>query len=279
MALIKSKPVSPGRRGKVSIDRSDLYRGGPLKILTKAKARTAGRNSSGRITMRHRGGGHRRKLRTIDFLRNKDEVVALVIRIEYDPNRSAHIALLRYTDGEHRYILALKGMTSGDHVQSGSTAPVRRGTCRTLAEIPLGSILCCVELKPGRGAQFARAAGASVQLAAFDGDYALLRMRSGEMRKIHSRCRATIGEIGNAEHFLRKLGKAGAARWRGRRPKVRGMVMNPVDHPMGGGEGRSKSNRIPCSPTGIPAKGYRTRRGTRRSDAMIISRRKNKGGR
>lgn len=275
MALIKYKPVTPGRRGKVGIDRAGLHKGGPYKKLVVAKARSGGRNNAGRMTVRHRGGGHRRKLRTVDFRRAKDGVEATVLRIEHDPNRSAHLALLRYADGEHRYIIALSGLAPGALLSSGADAPVRVGVCKELADIPVGSTVCCVELKPGKGAQLARSAGTSIQFAALEGAYALLRLRSGEMRKVAASCRATLGVVGNSEHFLIKHGKAGAVRWRGRRPRVRGIAKNPVDHPMGGGEGRSKSNRIPCSPTGVPAKGYRTRR-NKRTEPMIVSRRRRK---
>ena len=275
MALRKSKPTSPGRRGQVSLIRSDLYRGGPKKSLTKGRPRTGGRNNEGRMTIRHRGGGHRRRWRVIDFRREKDGMDAVVERIEHDPGRSANIALVRYADGEHRYVIALKGMQKNDVIHSGESAQISNGSCMPLRSIPKGSTVCCVELKPGKGAQLARSAGSSVQFVAQEGDYAFLRMRSSEMRKVHSRCRAVIGEVGNSEHFLIKRGKAGATRWRGRRPHVRGMVKNPVDHPMGGGEGRSKSNKIPSSPTGVPAKGYRTRR-NKRTQPMIVSRRRSR---
>ena len=272
MAVRKFNPVTPGSRGRVVPVREGVYRGSPVKSLTEAKARTGGRNNRGRMTMRHRGGGHRRKLRLIDFRRGKDGIDATVVRIEYDPNRSAQIALLRYEDGERRYIIAPRGLDRGDVVRSGSDAPVATGNCKQLKELPVGTELCCVELKPGKGAQLARAAGGVVQFAALEGDYAMLKMRSGELRKVHSACRATIGVVGNSEHFLRKHGKAGAVRWLGRRPRVRAVVKNPVDHPMGGGEGKSKSHRIPCSPTGVPAKGYKTR-SNKRTDGMIVSRR------
>ena len=272
MAVIKQKPTSPGRRGMVKATRENLHRGDPYAPLVVKKTRTGGRNAHGRITMRHRGGGHKRRYRLIDFRRDKDGIPATVERLEYDPNRSAHIALLCYADGERRYIIAPSGIHSGDSVQSGPGSPIRPGTAMPLSAIPLGQVVHCVEMKPGKGAQIARAAGASVQFLALDGEFALLRLKSGEVRKVPSRCRATIGETGNGEHFLQKLGKAGATRHRGRRPHVRGMVMNPIDHPMGGGEGRSKSNRIPCSPWGQPAKGYRTRH-NKRTGKMIVSRR------
>lgn len=272
MAVRKFKPVTPGSRGRVVPVRDGVYRGGPVKRLTEARARTGGRNSGGRMTVRHRGGGHRRKLRLIDFRRNKDGMDAQVVRIEYDPNRSAQIALLRYADGELRYIIAPKGVGRGTVLRSGADAPVAPGNCKRLRDLPVGTELCCIELKPGKGAQLGRSAGGVVQFAALEGDYAMLKLRSGELRKVHANCRATVGEVGNSEHFLRKHGKAGAVRWQGRRPRVRAVVRNPVDHPMGGGEGKSKSHRIPCSPTGVPAKGYKTRR-NKRTDKMIVSRR------
>lgn len=275
MTLQKSKPYTPGRRGKTFILRDDLHRGKPRKSLVSGVGRTGGRNNHGRITVRHRGGGHRRLLRTVDFQRSKDGMDAVVQHLEYDPGRSARLALVRYEDGEYRYVLALKGMVKHDAISSGNDVPVNNGNCMPLSHIPQGTTICCVELRPGKGAQLARAAGTSAQLIATDGDYAFLRMRSTEMRKVHIRCRAVVGEVGNAENFLVKLGKAGATRWRGRRPHVRGMVMNPVDHPMGGGEGKSKSNKIPCSPTGVPAKGYRTRR-NKRTQPMIMTRRRSK---
>lgn len=273
MALRKDKPTSPGRRGRVTVLREGLHKGGPKKSLLAGRARTGGRNNAGRMTVRHRGGGHRRRLRMIDFRRDKDGVDAVVERVEYDPGRSARIALLRYADGEHRYILALKDMRRRDVVRSGDNVAAINGNCMQLRYIPKGSTVCCVELKPGKGAQLARAAGSSAQYVAQEGEYAFVRLRSSEMRKVHVRCRAVMGEVGNAEHSLAKLGKAGATRWRGRRPHVRGIVKNPVDHPMGGGEGRSKSNKIPCSPTGVPAKGYRTRR-NKRTQSMIVNRRR-----
>ena len=273
MAMQKSKPTSPGRRGRVGIVRRGLYRGSPHKALTTGRPRTGGRNNAGRMTVRHRGGGHRRRWRTVDFRRDKDGMDAVVERIEHDPGRSARIALVRYEDGERRYVIALKGMRKKDVIQSGAGAPVANGNCLPLRDIPKGSTVCCVELKPGKGAQLARSAGSSVQYVAQEGDYAFLRLRSSEMRKVHVRCRAVVGEVGNPEHFLVKRGKAGATRWRGRRPHVRGIVKNPVDHPMGGGEGRSKSNKIPQSPTGVPAKGHRTRR-NKRTQPMIVTRRR-----
>ena len=272
MALVKTKPTSPGRRFVVKVVNSDLHKGAPLRSLTKSKSKRGGRNNNGRITTRHVGGGHKQAYRVIDFKRNKDGVPARVERLEYDPNRSAHIALLVYADGERRYIIAPKGIRAGDVVQSGTDAAIKPGNCLPLANIPVGTQLHCIEMRPGKGAQIARGAGATAQLLAREGVYATLRLRSGEMRRIHVNCRATIGEVGNAEHGLRSLGKAGASRWRGVRPTVRGVVMNPVDHPHGGGEGRTSGGRHPVSPWGMPTKGYRTR-SNKRTDGMIVRRR------
>ncbi|MGH1543052.1 MAG: 50S ribosomal protein L2 [Arenicella sp.] len=274
MALVKLKPTSPGRRGTVRVVNHDLHKGEPYKPLLESKSkRSSGRNNVGRITVRHRGGGHKRKYRVIDFRRNKDGIPATVERLEYDPNRSAHIALICYADGEKSYILAPKGLNTGDKVQSGAQSPIKPGNALPLKNIPVGSVIHNVEMKPGKGGQIARSAGTSVQYVGKEGSYAQVRLRSGEMRKIHLDCRATMGEVGNSEHSLRKLGKAGAKRWRGIRPTVRGVAMNPVDHPHGGGEGRTSGGRHPVSPTGIPTKGYRTR-SNKRSDSMIIRRRK-----
>lgn len=272
MVLIKSKPQTPGQRGMARVKTPGLHKGKAHAPLLEKKTKTAGRNHHGRITTRHRGGGHRRHYRVIDFKRDKDGIPAAVERLEYDPNRSAHLALLLYADGERRYILAPQGIAVGDKIESGTGAPVRPGNAKQLAAIPVGVTVHCVELTPGRGGQLARSAGISAQFVALDGDYAMLRLKSGETRRVRASCRAVIGAVGNEEHFLRKLGKAGATRWRGRRPHVRGMVMNPVDHPMGGGEGRSKSNKIPVSPWGQPAKGYRTRK-NKRTDKWIVSKR------
>jgi large subunit ribosomal protein L2 len=236
------------------------------------QTRNGGRNNNGRITTRHVGGGHKQHYRIIDFKRNKDAVPAKVERLEYDPNRTAHIALLLFADGERRYIIAPKGVKSGDVLQSGAAASIKAGNCLPLRNIPVGSVLHCIELKPGKGAQIARSAGASVQLVAREGQYATLRLRSGEMRKVLADCRATLGEVSNSEHNLRKLGKAGASRWRGVRPTVRGVAMNPVDHPHGGGEGRTSGGRHPVSPWGTPAKGYKTRK-NKRTDSLIVRRR------
>jgi large subunit ribosomal protein L2 len=272
MAVVKAKPTSAGRRFVVQIKTPDLHKGAPHAPLLEKKSKNAGRNNNGRITVRHRGGGHKQHYRVIDFRRNKDGIEAKVERIEYDPNRSAHIALLLYTDGERRYIIAPKGVKAGDVLMSGTDAPIKTGNCLPLRNIPVGSTVHCIEMKPGKGAQIARSAGTSAQLVAREGQYATLRLRSGEMRKIHIDCRATIGEVGMSEHNLRKLGKAGATRWRGVRPTVRGVVMNPVDHPHGGGEGRTSGGRHPVSPWGVPTKGYKTR-SNKRTDKMIVRRR------
>jgi len=273
MALAKQKPTTPGRRGMVKVMTPELHKGKPYGPLLEAKKAISGRNNEGRITVRHRGGGHKRHYRIVDFKRDKDGVPALVKQIEYDPNRSAHIALLVYKDGEHRYIISPRGIKSGDSLMSGVGAPYNTGNCLPLRNIPVGTIVHCIELKPGKGAQIARSAGASVQFIGKEGAYAQLRLRSGEMRKVHLDCRATIGQVGNSEHSLRKLGKAGAKRWRGIRPTVRGVAMNPVDHPHGGGEGRTSGGRHPVSPWGVPTKGYRTR-SNKRTSSMIIRRRK-----
>jgi len=273
MSVIKQKPTSPGRRGMVRVVSSELHKGKPVASLVEAKNSISGRNSAGRITVRHRGGGHKRHYRLIDFVRAKDGIPARVERLEYDPNRSAHIALLLYADGERRYIIAPKGLSAGDSVLSGGDAPIRTGNTLPLKNIPVGTVVHCVELKPGKGAQLARSAGASVQFLGREGTYALMRLRSGETRKVFIECRATIGEVGNSENSLRKLGKAGAKRWRGIRPTVRGVAMNPVDHPHGGGEGRTSGGRHPVSPWGVPTKGFRTRR-NKRTNSMIIRRRK-----
>ena len=275
MAIVKAKPTSPGRRGVVQVKHDHLHKGAPHAALLEKKSRTGGRNNTGRITTRHRGGGHKKHYRVIDFKRNKFDVPAKVERIEYDPNRSAHIALLLFADGERRYILAPRGIAAGDEVRSGSTAPIKAGNAMPMRNIPVGTLVHNVEMKPGKGGQIARSAGSSVQLVARTGDHATLRLRSGEMRKVPAECMATIGEVGNPEHSLRSLGKAGASRWRGKRPKVRGVAMNPVDHPHGGGEGRTAGGRHPVSPWGTPAKGYRTR-SNKRTDGMIVRRRNKK---
>ena len=275
MVLVKQKPVTPGRRGMVIVRSPELHRGAPYRGLCEPLRKTNGRNNAGRITVRHRGGGHKRQYRIIDFRRNKDQIPAKVERLEYDPNRSSNIALLLYADGERRYIIAPKGLTVGNEVMSGPEAPISVGNTLPLKNIPQGTMVHCVEMKPGKGAQIARAAGTGAQLLGREGSYALMRMRSGEMRKIHLNCRATIGEVGNESNSLRKLGKAGAKRWRGIRPTVRGVAMNPVDHPHGGGEGRTSGGRHPVTPWGVPTKGYRTRN-NRRTTSMIVRRAKKK---
>ncbi len=272
MAVVKAKPTSAGRRFVVKVVSPELHKGQPYRPLVESKKQTGGRNNAGRITTRHKGGGHKQHYRLIDFKRNKDGIPAVVERLEYDPNRTAHIALLKYLDGERRYIIAPKGVSAGDELASGSAAPIRAGNAMPLRNIPLGSVIHCIELKPGKGAQMARSAGASAQLVAREGTYATLRLRSGEMRRVLSECRATLGEVSNSEHNLRSLGKAGAKRWRGVRPTVRGVVMNPVDHPHGGGEGRTSGGRHPVSPWGTPTKGYKTRKNKRTND-MIVRRR------
>ena len=272
MALIKAKPTSPGRRFVVSVKTPGLHTGKPFAALVEKKSKTGGRNNAGRITTRHIGGGHKQRYRQIDFKRNKDGIDAVVERIEYDPNRSAHIALLKYMDGERRYIIAPKGLVEGGLVRSGEDVGIKTGNCMPLRNMPVGSTVHCIELKPGKGAQIARSAGTSAQYVAREGAYATLRLRSGEMRKMLADCRAVIGEVGNGEHSLRSLGKAGATRWRGVRPTVRGVAMNPVDHPHGGGEGRTSGGRHPVSPWGTPAKGYKTR-SNKRTDKLIVRRR------
>ncbi|MEW9898932.1 50S ribosomal protein L2 [Chitinivorax sp. PXF-14] len=277
MALIKVKPTSPGRRAVVKVVTSGLHKGAPHASLLEKQHSTAGRNNNGHITTRHKGGGHKHHYRVIDFRRNKDGIPAKVERIEYDPNRTAHIALLCYADGERRYIIAPRGVAVGAQLMSGSDAPIKAGNALPLRNIPVGSTVHCVEMLPGKGAQIARSAGTSVQLLAREGSYAQLRLRSGEIRKVHVDCRATVGEVGHEEHSLRKIGKAGANRWRGIRPTVRGTAMNPIDHPHGGGEGRTGEGRVPVSPWGQPTKGYRTRN-NKRTDNMIVRRRfSNKG--
>ena len=275
MPLIKAKPTSPGRRFVVQVTTPGLHKGKPHAALLAAKSSTGGRNNAGRITTRHRGGGHKQRYRVIDFKRDKIGVPARVERIEYDPNRSAHIALLLFADGERRYILAPRGVKEGDEIRSGSDAPIKPGNAMPMRNIPVGSLIHNIEMKLGKGGQIARSAGSSAQLVARTGDHATLRLRSGEMRKVLADCVATIGEVGNTEHGLRSLGKAGASRWRGKRPTVRGVAMNPVDHPHGGGEGRTSGGRHPVSPWGTPAKGYRTR-SNKRTDGMIVRRRNKK---
>ncbi|KTD07973.1 50S ribosomal protein L2 [Legionella jamestowniensis] len=275
MALLKSKPTSPGKRGEIRVVHHNIHKGQPYAGLVEKLNKTGGRNNQGRITVRHIGGGIRAKYRIIDFKRNKDGIEAKVERLEYDPNRSALIALVVYKDGERRYIIAPAGMKSGDIIVSGEDSPINNGNCLPLRNIPVGTTIHCVELKPGKGAQMLRSAGCSGQIVAKEGVYATLKLRSGEMRKVLSSCRAVIGEVSNSEHSLRALGKAGAKRWRGIRPTVRGVAMNPVDHPHGGGEGRTSGGRHPVTPWGIPTKGYKTR-SNKRTDRFIVRRRKKK---
>ena len=270
--LVKSRPVTPGQRQQVRVVNPDLHKGRPVPHLVEHKPRKGGRNMHGEITMRHQGGGHKQLYRKVDFKRDKDAITARVERLEYDPNRSAFLALLLYADGERRYIVAPKGIGAGAQLVSGPEAPIKSGNALPLRNIPVGTTVHCVELLPGKGAQLARAAGASVQLLAREGEYAQVRLRSGEIRKVHINCRATIGEVGNEEHSLESIGKAGRVRWRGIRPTVRGVAQNPVDHPHGGGEGKKSSARDTVSPWGTLSKGYKTRK-NKRTDAMIIRRR------
>jgi large subunit ribosomal protein L2 len=269
MALVKVKPTSNGRRSVVKVVSPNLHKGKPFAPLLEKQSKKAGRNNAGRITMRHQGGGHKQQYRVIDFRRNKDGISARVERLEYDPNRSANLALLCYSDGERRYIIAPKGVTVGTQLVSGIEAPIKPGNTLPLRNIPVGTTIHCVEMQPGRGAQIARSAGTSVQLLAREGSYAQVRLRSGEIRKVHVECRATVGEVGNEEHSLRSIGKAGAVRWRGVRPTVRGVAMNPIDHPHGGGEGKTAAGRDPVSPWGVLTKGYKTR-SNKRTRGMII---------
>ncbi len=275
MALVKAKPTSAGRRFVVSVNRDELYKGAPHAALIEKKKKNGGRNNMGRITTRHQGGGHKQLYRVIDFKRDKDGIPAKVERVEYDPNRTANIALLLYADGERRYVIATKNMSANDQVVSGHDSPIKEGNCLPLRNIPIGTVVHAIELRPGKGAQLARSAGASCQLIAREGIYATIRLRSGEMRKVSADCRATIGEVGNTEHNLLKFGKAGAKRWRGVRPTVRGVAMNPVDHPHGGGEGRTSGGRHPCTPWGVPTKGYKTRK-NKRTNHLIVRRRDKK---
>jgi large subunit ribosomal protein L2 len=273
MAIIKkSKPTSACRRFVVSVVESALHKGKPHSALLEKKSKNGGRNNKGRITVRHQGGGHKQHYRLIDFKRTKDGIPATVERLEYDPNRTAHIALLKYADGERAYIIAPKKLAAGDVIESGEHVSIKVGNCLPLRNIPVGTVVHALEMRPGKGAQIARSAGASVQIAGRDGAYVLVKLRSGEMRKILAECKATIGEVGNSEHSLRKLGKAGAKRWRGVRPTVRGVAMNPVDHPHGGGEGRTSGGRNPVTPWGVPTKGKKTR-SNKRTDGMIVRRR------
>ena len=277
MAILKSKPTSPGSRFVIRVKNDELHKGKPFAPLLEKKSKTGGRNNQGRITTRHIGGGHKQHYRVIDFKRNKTDIPAVVERLEYDPNRTANIALLLFRDGERKYIIAPAGIEVGQQILSSESVPVKAGNCMPLRNMPLGSTIHCIELKPGKGAQIARSAGTSAQLVAKDGAHVTLRLRSGEMRKVLSDCRAVIGEVSNSEHNLISLGKAGASRHRGIRPTVRGVAMNPVDHPHGGGEGRTSGGRHPVSPWGTPAKGYKTRK-NKRTDKMIVRRSDKKSG-
>jgi len=274
MALVKTKPTSPGRRFVIKVVNKELHKGSPFKPLVASKKKSGGRNNAGRITCRHVGGGHKKHYRLVDFKRRKDNIPGKIERLEYDPNRSAYIALLLYADGERSYIIAPHHMKVGDEIVSGPASPIKVGNCLPLNNIPVGTTVHCVEMRPSKGAQLARSAGTSVQLIAREGLYATLRLRSGEMRKVLSECRATVGEVGNSEHNLRSLGKAGASRRLGIRPTVRGVAMNPVDHPHGGGEGKTSGGRHPVSPTGVPTKGYKTRRNKRTTKFIVRGRHK-----
>ena len=270
--LVKIRPITPGQRQRVKVVNPELHKGRPVPHLVEHKNRKSGRNVHGEITMRHQGGGHKQLYRKVDFKRDKDAITAKVERLEYDPNRSAFLALLLYADGERRYIVAPKGVSAGMQLVSGPEAPIKAGNALPLKNVPVGTTIHCIEMLPGKGAQLARAAGASVQLLAREGEYAQIRLRSGEIRKVHINCRATIGEVGNEEHSLESIGKAGRVRWRGVRPTVRGVAQNPVDHPHGGGEGKKAAARDPVSPWAVLTKGYKTRK-NKRTDAMIIRRR------
>ncbi len=275
MPLMKVKPTSPGRRALVKVVSPDLHKGEPHWPLVEPQSKGSGRNNQGRITMRHKGGGHKQHYRVVDFRRDKDGIQATVERLDYDPNRSAHLALLLYADGERRYIIAPKGLSAGTQLVSGAEAPIKPGNTLPLRSVPVGTTVHCIEMMPGKGAQLARSAGTSAQLLAREGSYAQLRLRSGEIRKVHVDCRATIGEVGNEEHNLESIGKAGRKRWRGVRPTVRGVAMNPIDHPHGGGEGRTAAAQPPVSPWGVQTKGFKTRR-NKRTRAMIVRDRRTK---
>jgi large subunit ribosomal protein L2 len=275
MPLEKAKPTSAGQRFVIKVVNKELHKGQPYPSLVSHKKKTGGRNNAGRITCRHIGGGHKQRYRMIDFKRNKDGIPGRVERLEYDPNRSAYIALVVYMDGERRYIIAANGLKAGDEILSGKDAPIKVGNCLPLTSVPIGSTIHCLEMKPGKGAQLARSAGASVQLIAREDIYATVRLRSGEMRKILADCRATIGEVSNTEHNLKSLGKAGASRRRGIRPTVRGVAMNPIDHPHGGGEGKTSGGRHPVSPWGVPTKGYKTRKNKRTNKFIVRGRNRN----
>ena len=275
MPLQTMNPTSPGRRFVVRVTTPGLHKGEPHRPLLTKESKNGGRNNNGHITTRHKGGGHKQHYRLVDFKRDKDGIPAKVERIEYDPNRSAHLALLLFADGERRYIIAPRGVAAGDTIQSGADAPIKPGNALPLRNIPIGSTIHCIEMRPGKGAQIARSAGAGVQLVAREGQYATLRLRSGEMRKVHADCRAAVGEVSNNEHNLRSYGKAGAKRWKGIRPTVRGVVMNPVDHPHGGGEGKSgQGNPHPVTPWGQQTKGLKTRHNKRTQKFIVRSRKK-----
>ena len=276
MRVVKRKPTSPGRRHVVSVVPEGLYRGRPLRSLLEKQSRSGGRNNNGRLTSKRRGGGHRKQYRIVDFKRRKDGIEAKVVGIEYDPNRSARIALLVYSDGEKRYIIAPAKLGVGDVLMSGEKAEIKIGNCLPLKDIPEGTLVHNIEMRPGKGAQIARSAGNGVQLMAKEGEYVTLKLKSGEVRLIHKSCRATIGVVGNSDHENVSIGKAGRVRWMGRRPRVRAVAMNPVDHPMGGGEGRSSGGRHPCSPWGQSAKGLKTRKVNKQSNKFILSRKKKK---
>lgn len=276
MTVIHTKPTSPGRRFVAKVVDETLYKGRPVKSLCSRKYKKGGRNCYGRMTVRNIGGGHKQLYRHIDFKRNKDGVPGKVERFEYDPNRSCHIALIKYKDGEWRYILAPKNLKEGDQVDNGNSAEIKPGNTLPLESIPIGTTVHNVELKPEKGGQLARSAGTYVQLVAKEGRYATIRLRSGELRKVLVKCRATIGEVGNEEHSLRSLGKAGATRWRGRRPGVRGVAKNPIDHPHGGGEGKTSGGRHPVTPWGQPTKGYKTRRNRTSNKYIVRSRHQSK---
>ena len=273
MGVKKFKPVTPSSRFRTVQDRAELTATEPERSLVESMSKSGGRNNHGHITLRRRGGGHKRRYRKIDFKRDKHGVPGKVATIEYDPNRSANIALIHYVDGEKRYILAPNGLSVGDRIEAGPGADVKPGNALPLSSIPLGTTVHNVELKPGKGGQMARAAGAGVQLVAREGRFCLLRLPSTEVRRVHAHCQATIGQVGNLEHENLSLGKAGASRWRGRRPKVRGVAMNPVDHPLGGGEGKSSGGRHPVTPWGKPTKGYKTRKKQKASSKYIVRRR------
>lgn len=273
MAIKKFKPMTPGTRFRSTVESTEITRRGPEKSLTESLSSSGGRNHHGRITMRRRGGGHKRKYRRIDFKRDKFDVPGKVVAVEYDPNRSANIALIHYADGEKRYILHVRGMEVGQEITAGPESDIKPGNALPLARIPLGTTVHNVELKPKKGGQMARSAGAGVQVVAKEGDYVTLRLPSTEMRRVHRECMATIGQIGNVDHELTSVGKAGAMRWRGRRPKVRGVAMNPVDHPLGGGEGRTSGGRPPVSPWGTPD-GKKTRHRKKKSNKFIVRGRK-----